>query len=94
MNRVSVSIEIPRDLLGVLEVPRNQLKARLSELIAVELFREGKISSGKGAELLGVSKLDFIRMLAKRDIPYFTQSSDELADEIREIDRLLNENRG
>lgn len=94
MNRVSVSIEIPRDLLGVLGVPRDQLKARLSELIAVELFREGKISSGKGAELLGVSRLDFIRMLAKRDIPYFTQSSDELADEIREIDSLLNENRG
>ena len=51
---MTVALELPRDLLGALEVPQTQLEARLRELIALELFREGRISSGKGAELLGM----------------------------------------
>ena len=63
----------------------------MRELIALELFREGRISSGKGAELLGVSKLEFIHLLARREIPYFTESSEELAAEVVTLEQLLDE---
>jgi len=57
MSTLTVALDLPRDLLGVLDVPHAQLETRLRELIALELFREGRISSGKGAELLVASKV-------------------------------------
>ena len=64
MDNLVVNINLPRDLLGALEITEMQLPARLKELIALELFRERRISSGKGAELLEISKWEFIRLLA------------------------------
>jgi predicted HTH domain antitoxin len=89
MNSLSVRLDIPRDLLGALDVPERELELRIKELIALELFREGRISSGKGAELIGVSKHAFIQLLARHDIPYFTQSPEELRDEVEALDHLL-----
>lgn len=38
MTTLTVAVELPRDLLGALEVPQTQMEARLRELIALELF--------------------------------------------------------
>ena len=92
MSTLTVALDLPRDLLGALDVPRTRLEARLQELIALELFREGRISSGKGAELLGISKLEFIHLLAQHGLPYFTESPEELAAEVRALEQLLGEN--
>jgi len=91
MSTLTVSLDVPRDLLGALEVPREQLEARLRELIALELFREGRISSGKGAELLGLSKLEFIQLLAQHGLYYFTESPEELVGEVKMLEQLLDE---
>jgi len=89
MNSVSVNISLPRDLLGALDVPSGKVGQHLRELIALELVREGRISTGKGAEMLGISKWAFIQLLAQRGIDYFTETPDELADQVGELQRLL-----
>jgi len=61
MDMLTVSLRFPRDLVEALEVPQEQLEARLRELVALQLFREGRVSSGKGSELLGLSKWEFIQ---------------------------------
>lgn len=91
MSTVTVTLSLPRDLLGTLEVPETQLEPRLRELIALELFREGRISSGKGAELLGISKWEFVQLLARHHINYFTESPEELTADVEIVERLLNE---
>ena len=89
MSMLTIALELPRDLLGALEVPQVQIEARLRELIALELFRESRISSGKGAELLGISKLAFIQLLARHQVAYFTGSPEELTAETVTLERLL-----
>lgn len=91
MDHLVVSLELPRDLLGALDVPQEQLKDRLQTLIAVALVQEGKISTGKGAEVLGVSKLEFIELLSRHGINYFTESQEELDTEVETLKRLLQE---
>jgi len=92
MNTLTVSLDLPRDLMGALDVPGAQMEARLRELIALELFREGRISSGKGAELLGVSKLIFIQLLAKHGILYFAETPEELEAEVYKLEELIGKN--
>ena len=88
MSTLTVALDLPRDLLGALDVPQAGLEARLRELIALELFREGRISSGKGAELLGISKLEFIHLLAQHGLSYFTESPQELAAEVTMLEQV------
>ena len=89
-NTIQVNIEFPRDLLGVLDIPEPRLVDRLRELIALELFREGSISSGKGAELLGMSKTQFIHLLAQHGINYFTELPEELEADVAAVEQLLS----
>ena len=90
MNTVRIAMDLPKDLLGALDVPKTQLEFRVRELIALELFREGRISSGKAAELLKISKLGFIRLLDRYGIVYFTESPEELSDEVEALESLLS----
>ena len=91
MSTLTVSLQLPRDLLGALEVSEEQLETRLREVIALQLFREGRISSGKGAELLGLPKLAFIQLLARHGLTCFTESPEELAAEVKVLEQLLGE---
>ena len=90
MSILTVNLKIPRDLIGALDVPETQLEAQILELVALELFRQERISTGKGAELLKISKWELIQLLAQHDIPYFTESADELAAEVATAQSLLN----
>lgn len=90
MNTLTVTLDLPRDLLGTLDVPRERLESRLRELIALELFREGRVSSGKGAELLGLSKLEFVDLLAQHRLAYFAELPEELASDVAALEHLLD----
>ena len=89
MQTLTVALELPRDLLEALDVSQAEIEPRLRQLIALELVREGRISSGKGAELLGISKLAFIQLLAQHQIDYFTESPEELEAEMATLDKVL-----
>lgn len=52
------------------------------EQMVLELFRDSQISSGKAAEVLGMTKGQFIDMLSQRRIPYLDWDADELAHEV------------
>lgn len=90
MEELTVRLNLPRDLLGVLDVSETGLENRLRELIAIELFREGRISSGKGGELVGISKWDFIQLLTRYNVPYFNQTPEDLVGEVQLIETLLD----
>lgn len=88
MTDITISLNLPRDLLGALDIPESQLPQQILEILALELFRQQRISAGKAAELLKVSKLDFIELLAQHQIPYFSESPDDLTAEIKAVEGL------
>ena len=52
-------------------------------ILAAHLYGDGKISSGQGAEMVGISKQTFIEMLGKFGVNYFNQTPEELEEEVR-----------
>jgi len=89
MNTVRVELKLPKSLLGALDVSESEVEFRVRQLIALELFREGRISSGKAAELLNISKLDFVGLLGQHGIPYFTETPEELSSGVDNIENTL-----
>ncbi|MBR8837018.1 MAG: UPF0175 family protein [Stigonema ocellatum SAG 48.90 = DSM 106950] len=89
MNTLTVNLQLPRDLLGALNISEAQLEGRILQLVALELFRQERISTGKAAELLLISKWEFIQLLAEYNISYFSESSAELAAEVATAQKVL-----
>ncbi|MBM4322831.1 MAG: hypothetical protein FJ115_04645 [Deltaproteobacteria bacterium] len=56
------------------------LKAK--EAAVMELLRKGKISQGKAAELLDVSRYDLFDLMAKHDIPAIEMTRERLKKEL------------
>lgn len=90
METLRVELDVPRDLLGALNVSEKELEPQLKKLIALELFREERISSGKAAKLLGISKAEFIDLLDEHGIAYFTETPEELEAQVKAVREKLN----
>lgn len=89
MRDMTVHLELPRELLGTLGVSEADLSAALKTLIALELVRQGRISAGKAAELAGVSRVEFVQLMADQDISYFTETPEDLAAQVEAAGFLL-----
>lgn len=64
----TVQVELPEELFALASVSGTPSHSA-SKLIALELFRERRISAGKAAELAGVSLDEFLEFAARREVP-------------------------
>ena len=62
---MSITVKIPSDVVGLIGEDKN-IEKEIRMLIATELYREGKISVGKAAELANLPFEDFIEELKYR----------------------------
>ena len=70
----SIQLHLPEGL------PVSQFE--LSMLFAAKLFEEGLITSGQGAEMVGLSKHAFIELLGKHKVSIFQYDIDEIEEDI------------
>jgi predicted HTH domain antitoxin len=84
----TVSIDLEEDLVALLRQSNQPVERAARELIVIELYRRGTISSGKAAQLLGMSRLEFIQFASRLGIPYFTMAEDEWKTERAQSERL------
>jgi predicted HTH domain antitoxin len=85
MGRVTVELE--EDLVAVLGEANESVPRAALESIVMDLYRRAIISGGKGAQLLGLSRLEFIHRAADFGIPYFNLDDEQLAIELDFVDR-------
>jgi predicted HTH domain antitoxin len=64
------------------------LKDPAPEPIALELYRQGKISSGKAAELVGMPRVAFIQRASDLGIPFFDMTEEEWRAEVDQVRKL------
>jgi predicted HTH domain antitoxin len=80
----AVQVELGQDLVDLLEELQRPVKEAARELIVLELYRQGEVSSGKAAELLDMPRGEFIRYASTRGIPYLQLSREELRREVED----------
>jgi predicted HTH domain antitoxin len=81
-------VELDQDLVDLLEELQRPAKEAARELIVLELYRQGEVSSGRAAQLLGMEREEFIRYASKQRIPYFQVEGEELQRELDAIKKL------
>jgi predicted HTH domain antitoxin len=70
MNMETMSLDLPGDLLRVVsQLEGGDLARETAKLLALELFREDKISLGRAAELCQTPIEAFMEFAAEHEVP-------------------------
>jgi predicted HTH domain antitoxin len=51
--------------------------------VATKLYEDGLVTSGQAAEMAGLSKKSFVEILGKYGVSLFSQSEDDLLNDIK-----------
>lgn len=87
MSETTIELNVPAPLLQ-LGIGRDEIQRRLAEWLILSLFTEGRISSGKAARLIGISRVEFLALLRARGVAYLNYSPEEMAEEFVAVDEL------
>ena len=74
---MQMKLELPQDLAALLHSFNQPLEQSARELIVLELYRRGTVSSGKAAELLKMKRFEFVHYASRLGIAFFDMSADE-----------------
>ena len=83
----TVSVEIPEDLVRAAGWSLENLSAEAVPLLALELYREDKISLGRAAELCQMAIERFMEFSARHNVPLHYGNQD-LEEDRRTLERL------
>lgn len=83
MERV-ISINYPESLAFSLKMENHEFMNEMKTISLVKLYELGKISSGKAAQLLNISRLDFLELLRKYNVSCFSEGlENEMESDLR-----------
>ena len=84
----NVRVELPLDLLKAANLEGKNLSEEAARLLALELYREDKVSLGRAAELCQTPLAAFMEFAARHSVPPLRYSFDDLEEERRSADHL------
>ena len=84
----TVNIQLPSDLLRAANLEEGDLSKEAARLLTVELYREGKVSLGRAAELCQTPLAAFMDFAAKHGVPPLRYSLEDLEEERRSTDSV------
>jgi predicted HTH domain antitoxin len=81
----TLTVELPESVVQTLGPSSQEAASHLMQLAIIELFREGELSGGKAAELLGLSRAEWIDLLARHGVPHTVVSEDDLDHDLKAL---------
>jgi predicted HTH domain antitoxin len=81
-------IDLPSALLQAANLEEGNLSQEAARLLALELYREDRVSLGRAAELCDTPLAYFLDFAAKHGVPPLRYSFEDLEEERRTADRL------
>ncbi len=78
-----LTLELPENLESAVGLSSVELAEQVKLMAALKMFELGKISSGKAAELAGMSRSEFISVCSRYRVSLFNYPPEELEDELR-----------
>jgi predicted HTH domain antitoxin len=84
----TISLDLEEDVVALLRQSNQPVERAAREFIVLELYRRGAISSGKAAQLLGMSRVEFVQHASRLGIPYYAMTEDEWKTERTQSQRL------
>jgi len=78
----AVTIDLPESTLKALNLQASTASREVLLAALVHWYQQGRVSGGRAAEILGLSKMDFYRELAARKVDVVAVDLEELKREL------------
>lgn len=89
---IQTTIVLPKSFPWLVNIKPDEVGMFIRRSLAVEIFREGKVSLGKATEIAGFeTKMDMIDELLSRNIG-LDYSLDDAEEDLNTFNQILNEN--
>ena len=79
---VQLSVQVPEETLISLKERPASFARELLMLAAVKLYELGKLSSGRAAELAGITRVEFLLALGRYRVSPFALDAETLAEDV------------
>ena len=87
MQSVTLQVTLPKQLLAY-GMGKEDVSREVGKWLVFSLFRSGRVSSGKAASLLGMTRRQFLELLHQAGIAYFDYSEDDMQAEFASVREL------
>ncbi|MBI5180990.1 MAG: UPF0175 family protein [Nitrospirae bacterium] len=81
-TRQKLELEVPEEILVSLKESSQEFSKDLLMLAAVKLYELGKLSSGRAAQLAGISRVSFLQSLSRYNVFIFDLTEEELKQDM------------
>jgi predicted HTH domain antitoxin len=92
MNILNINVPISEEVLFILKKDEKSLQKEITSILALQFFKEKRLSLGKSAELAGMTKNEFVEFLGKHEIDIYQYTEKELTHEVDFIKSLTDGN--
>ena len=82
MSNSTYEVRLP-EALSQYGFSKKDIQQRFVEWLIISLFTEGRISSGKAAKFLNISRVEFLDLLQTRGMAYINYTPQELNEEFK-----------
>lgn len=89
----TLTVELPEDLVVTLGSPE-ALASQARQAFVLDLLREGQISQGVTARLLGITRYDVLDLMARHQIPSGPMTAEEVDRDLENARRYAQGLRG
>ena len=79
---MTLMIDYPEGLETAVSTTKREFAAQVRLMAALKMFELGKLSSGKAAQLAGISRVEFFEMCGRYQVPIVNYSAEELEAEL------------
>ena len=86
MAQIEIHITLREEVLALARLDKEEVATDMQRLLLIELIREGRVTYGKAAELLGISQAEFLAHMSKHEVSPFQFTPDELSTELEPIE--------
>ncbi len=77
-----LTLTVPSDFAQAIQLTPEEMEAHLRLMAALKMFELGKLSSGKAAELAGLTRVEFFEMCGRYRVSVFNYDEEALETEL------------
>ncbi len=85
----NIQIEVPENLAQFIKSEDEQEILMRNAMLIFPFIKNETVSYGRAAEILNMRKIDLIALYGSLGIPYFDLSAEELAEDLQNINQVL-----
>lgn len=88
MTMTKVEIDVPIEIVPYTVLEDKEAQMIRNAMLVFPYIKNGVMSHGKAAEMLGLHKIDLITLYGKLGLPYFDESIEEIDEDLSVLKKL------